>query len=179
MSSASTPVFASTKRSAAIFALWVLGVSVVVPAPARAQLFGSDDSSSGSTLSSTSGTTTSSLVTTAGVVITLVLMTPETKKRAALAQYLQQNAAQVQQDMSAGAGPSMHDLGAMFATKTRAERQAFGALLRRERRQLAALISADGVSDARAGEFATIIHEAMRRDDALARAVARLQPTDR
>lgn len=166
-------------RSAAIAAaICAVVVSVGAPAPARAQIF-SDDSSSGSTLSSTSGTTTTSLVTTAGVVITLVLMTPDAKKRAALAQYLHQNAAQVHADVSAGAGPAAHDLGAMFATKTHAERVAFGALLRRERQQLRALVSPDGVSVAQASVFAAIIHEAMRRDAALVGAVARLQPTGR
>ena len=53
-----------------------------------------------------STSTTTSAVTTGGVIITVYLMTPDPNANAALALYLQENAAQVRQDAALGGGPT-------------------------------------------------------------------------
>ncbi len=131
------------------------------------------DEAANSFLSTTSTSTTTSAVTTGGVIITVYLMTPDPNANAALALYLQENAAQVRQDAALGGGPSAGALASAFGAST--QRAAFAALLRRERVALASVWDGQArVTPARASALAHHLQAAMARDPALREAAAGL-----
>lgn len=138
-----------------------------------AQAQGLDDSNTNSFLTSSSTSTSSSVVTSAGLMLVMVSLTPERKQNAQLAAYLNANRTSVRQDLTMGAGPSLTDLAQAFGVDAKGHK-AFGAALRRARRDLLPILSTPRVTLTGADRFVQIVHRLMLQDPSLAPSARRL-----
>lgn len=100
------------------------------------------------------GLMTTTGLTTLGIVIGLY--DKYLVNNLAVASYIRQNAAALQEDISLGAGATTVDLATAFGV-SEAHLPHFGALLREHRRELLPLTEVDLIDARRAGEFVQII----------------------